>query len=737
MKCKTCGNDLQVGVRVCPYCGSSTATSRLSKGEFKWNVQDFPKPRKQGDFSVDWNSGKIMDKSSQKIFDRDLNEWSTPKAEDIFAFGESGKTKADTESELKNSHKEDIPAFDFSSVSGSDDFKPVGTTDGTTKKNLNLSDDFLSWGNADSNKFSMDEVSTQASEETDKEKSAPNRPKPYTADWNFEDEPEATEDESFLFKKFDPGKISEIPNAANSIKSETVEHDEQSVLEEFKKLINAERNKEAEKESFSYMSDDEINEANAVLTRAEKLKASPEFSFSSLENEYYRYCEDNGIEPAKDKSGNKEVEIKINEPSGTKVTVKTQEIDLVKIRSEDDVKTREVEIDKLRQGPKNVQVSVEVNSASGNASVEVTRNHDGATIVKTVDEAADEEHVYIDSNSREKVENTGGEAFKDEKFWNPPSNSTSRMTITDIFGPEARKIMGKRNKSKNGDRDIKGMVQKNLDDSLMLDIKPEDIALSEEQTRELMLANAEGLIDEIPDFEPDIDETDIEKDIEAVDENIVEETFEKSETEPDIVTGEAASEEEIEAEKLTASDTGSSEFAGIGTADGGIGDELEAETSSEESKEADEKAEEGSEEAESKAEISAETGESDSKNEQREEQLSEENPTAEESNPEFVEDGEIRESESVLPTDEIISDSEGQTEFDKNPGKNQIRDTQEKPLRSGFTKSVKVIIAVLTILLVMEFAVIGIKLFASGSQADVFIDRVEDHIIGIFDKNDN
>ena len=38
---------------------------------------------------------------------------------------------------------------------------------------------------------------------------------------------------------------------------------------------------------------------------------------------------------------------------------------------------------------------MEVNAAQGNASVEVTRRHDGATVVKTLDES-NAGHVYLD-----------------------------------------------------------------------------------------------------------------------------------------------------------------------------------------------------------------------------------------------------------------------------------------------------------------------------------------------------
>ena len=739
MKCKTCGNDLQAGVRICPYCGSSTATSRTSRGEFKWNVQDFHKPQKNGDFSVDWESGKLMDKNSQKIFDRDSNEWSTPKEEEVFAFAEMEKTQPDKEIESENSHK-NAPIFDFSSVSGREDFKPVGTTGEAAKRTLNLSDDFLSWGNEENKKPAVYNSFIDDDENTDEEKAVPNRPKPYTADWNFEDESEEPEDESFLFKKFDPGDISEIHNKADSIKSETAERDELSVLEEFKKLINDERSKTKEEEDFSYMSDDEVIEADAAMTRAENLKASPKFSFASLENEYYRYCEDNGIEPAKNKFGNKEVEIKINEPSGTKVTVKTQEINLLKSGSDDDVKTKEVELDNLRRGPKNVQVSVEVNAAAGNASVEVTRQHDGATIVKTLDEGSDKEHVYVGgTNPQDNPNNVGGEAYKDEKFWNHPLDSASRMTITDIFGPEARKIIGKLDKAKKGSRDTRGTLQKDLDNSLMLDIRPEDIALSAEQTKELMLMASEDLIDEIPDFESDTDDTEVEKDIEAADDTI-EEKIEESQEESDITAGDADSEDsekEIEEKESVADDTGNSEDAGDVDADTDFGDEFESETQAEESEETDEEVEEGTEEAEPQTEESEEAGESYSEDKEQGDSTAEENTEAGDLDSESDIEGSTGDADAVSETDEIIDDAEGQTEPDTNSGENQIRYTQEKRVSSGFTKSVKTIIFILAILLLMEFTVIGIKLFASGSQADVFITRVQDQVVGIFDKDES
>lgn len=79
--------------------------------------------------------------------------------------------------------------------------------------------------------------------------------------------------------------------------------------------------------------------------------------------------------------------------------MKTQEISLASLNDDKKVQTREVRLDAVKQPPKNVQVSVEINAAQGNASVEVTRRHDGATVVKTVD-TSDSGHVYVDGEDR-------------------------------------------------------------------------------------------------------------------------------------------------------------------------------------------------------------------------------------------------------------------------------------------------------------------------------------------------
>ena len=55
----------------------------------------------------------------------------------------------------------------------------------------------------------------------------------------------------------------------------------------------------------------------------------------------------------------------------------------------------------------------------------------------------------------------------------------------------------------------------------------------------------------------------------------------------------------------------------------------------------------------------------------------------------------------------------------------------------GFSKVLKLFTAILVIILIIEFSIIGIKLFASDSQAAVFIDKVEQYAAGIIKGGDS
>lgn len=322
MICKECGQELNPETRVCPFCGASVANSRrVFRGEFKWNTQDFPKAHKQNDISIDWKTGELINRNDSKGLDYSKNFEKKSYEKLNFDFGGNEQEKLGSRNK-----KSSTPVFDFSPVVG-DSRKAIGDENAAKDIKLDLSDDYLSWG----------EQNAKLVKEKETEKETPARPMPYTEDWTFDEpEPEEPEEKTFTFKSFKPDKDDPFVLRSGVKTKEQVE-EERSVLSEFTNMMEAERKADEERDRFAYMSDDERAKADAADEKAGKLADSPEFSFSSIENEYHRYCEENGINPE-----NKEVEIKINEPSGARVTVKTQEIDLAK-------KSLRMEMSKLRK----------------------------------------------------------------------------------------------------------------------------------------------------------------------------------------------------------------------------------------------------------------------------------------------------------------------------------------------------------------------------------------------------
>lgn len=373
------------------------------------------------------------------------------------------------------------------------------------------------------------------------------------------------EKDDFRFTIPDLGSMHTERAAAEIKHSAEAEDVEKSVFNEFRSIMDSEKLFDENLDKLSFLTEEEEAEIKAAQEKAERLTSKPQFAFDSIESEYDRYRQENGADKAltyeekeaqlkklqaeinereeqernaqqeadagkasgqqradtsagaaageslvavdsgtrrpeadaakkpQPNKGNKEVEIKINEPSGTKVTVKTQEISIADIQDGldvMDVKTREVDLTDLKKpAPTNVQVSVEVNGAN-NASVEVTRRHDGATVVKTVDNSTGKATVMDDDPNK-----VGGEAYTDERFWEHPTDESSRMTITDIFGPEARKLIDKFDKKQEKKKEL-------TEDTLMLDIDPADIQLSEEQTRELLLdEDSDEFMDDLPDID--------------------------------------------------------------------------------------------------------------------------------------------------------------------------------------------------------------------------------------------
>ena len=614
----------------------------------------------------------------------------------------------------------------------------------------------------------------------------------------------------------------EQPAAAekNSSKDTYTPEEEDRVYKSLKKLMAAEEKFKSDMERASYITPEEAVQAAKVEEKCSKLTFVPTVSFRTIEDEYAAYCDEHGIKREKPKAAppasdaaktepaekeheakhkkhslresikeslrslerdpEKAVEIKINEPSGTKVTVKTQEVSLAAAERElENAPTREVNMEEVVKPPKNLQVSVEVNAAQGNASVEVTRRHDGATVVKTVDKGHNE-HLYVDD--QEKTKTISDESIDDENdgsesgasFWERP-DGIKKMTITDIFGPEARKILNQidKNNSKEAKKD-----DEDLENSLILDIDPEDIAMTEDQTAALHTIAAEIIEDE-PYDEEDIEEAEVES---------VETT--EDETEAAETATEAASDE---AEGNDAAEETAEEAAAGGRADESDGtadisaEPAEVEVTAEKAEENEQ--ENGAEQAAvSIAPESAPLSYSAEPKEQPEQAVIEVNtekdddkkpvpaddeaqpaknehkkngrvniwasaPADKKSAPEPVQRDEsavsgidkIPELEKTRPIMKaekaIMKEAARQKKRAEKAQKKLLKENKvkknddKKPAKSsenrGLSKVLKLFTAILVIILIIEFSIIGIKLFASDSQAAVFIDKVEQYAVDI------
>ena len=137
----------------------------------------------------------------------------------------------------------------------------------------------------------------------------------------------------------------------------------------------------------------------------------------------------------------KNVEININEPSGTAVTVKTQETPAHDPDEDtENLKTRKVNLKNIKKAQKNLEMTVEVSATNRDASVKVTRTPDGSTVVKTSD-APGFGRVYVNG---EEVKNNP----EADSFVNVTSNSnddSSDRSIPDAAVADAIKTAGDAN----------------------------------------------------------------------------------------------------------------------------------------------------------------------------------------------------------------------------------------------------------------------------------------------------
>ncbi len=141
------------------------------------------------------------------------------------------------------------------------------------------------------------------------------------------------------------------------------------------------------------------NAAAADSTAAQQARSA--VSFKSISDRYDDFlsgaAQDNKSTPEK-----KNVEININEPSGTAVTVKTIETPAQDPDGgSENLKTRKVNLKNIKKAQKNLEMTVEVSATNRDASVKVTRTPDGSTVVKTSD-APGFGRVYVNG---EEIEN--------------------------------------------------------------------------------------------------------------------------------------------------------------------------------------------------------------------------------------------------------------------------------------------------------------------------------------------
>ena len=434
-------------------------------------------------------------------------------------------------------------------------------------------------------------------------------------------------------------------------------------------------------------------------------------------------------------------------------------------------------MDEVVKPAKNLQVSVEVNAAQGNASVEVTRRHDGATVVKTVDKG-NHEHLYVDDKDKTETirgtsdDNSDG-ADGDTSFWERP-DGVKKMTITDIFGPEARKILNQIDKNHSEEEK---KADEDIENSLILDINPEDIAMTEDQTAALY--TIAGEIDEEEDA-----------DTEEVDAEPVETAEDTGSDEPEAIEIEASEEEisdndtaaggsaEDPNEKDSDKDEGALETQAVKPDETGeisVSPETEKENEIVEDEdkneiyitpsEASEENETQETDGETAAETAAESMPADVKSEPEKTEKPAENravnvwasdpvekraPSApkpkEESSiinaPDLEKTRPIMKAEKAIMKEAARQKKRAEKAQKKLLKENKTNKKDDKkpsgsPENKGFSKVLKLFTAILVIILIIEFSIIGIKLFASDSQAAVFIDKVEQYAAGIIKGGDS
>lgn len=848
MKCKSCGSELIAGTKKCPYCGAVINIVRKRAEEvFDWSTVS-PQSKKKKDVSIDWNTGKIFDKSSGQVYNQNNHRWSEPEdVKDLFKFDRKNEEYQQVLDRQVDSITETAAGSAPETQERADDVKrkfDLPSSMGMVKfdsliKNADVQ--FVSESGEEVGSIGRPETKAEPEVRSNAENAAAPAVQKVSQE-SVEPERNISTETGFTFKKADierdkkespsPAQQPAVQVKTENDKDTYTPEEEDRVFSSLKKLMAAEEKFKTDMERASFITPEESAQAAKVEEKCSKLTFVPTVSFRTIEDEYAEYCDEHGIKHEKPKASAKQdenksetaaaeaeksdapaeknsakehetkhrkhslresireglksiernqdkaVEIKINEPSGTKVTVKTQEVSLAAAEREmENAQTREVNMDEVVKPAKNLQVSVEVNAAQGNASVEVTRRHDGATVVKTVDKG-NHEHLYVDDKDKtETIQGTSDDNSDgtdgDTSFWERP-DGVKKMTITDIFGPEARKILNQIDKNHSEEEK---KADEDIENSLILDINPEDIAMTEDQTAALY--TIAGEIDEEEDA-----------DTEEVDAEPVETAEDTGSDEPEAIEIEASEEKisdndtaaggsaEDSNEKDSDKDEGALETQAVKPDETGeisVSSETEKENEIVEDEdkngiyitpsEASEENETQETDGETAAETAAESMPADVKSEPEKTEKPAENravnvwasdpvekraPSApkpkEESS--IINAPDLEKTRPIMKAEKaIMKEAARQKKRAEKAQKKLLKENKttkkddKKPSGSsenkGFSKVLKLFTAILVIILIIEFSIIGIKLFASDSQAAVFIDKVEQYAAGIIKGGDS
>lgn len=679
MRCKACGRVVPDGSAKCPHCGAYISRGGRAGEEFKWNIQEYPKPKEwePADVSVDWQSGQLVDRGTGRTYDQSSGSgWSEPEeVKYLFTFepeNEDLQREVDRKVDIlaERAPKEPPAAADrgdlftlpaqmdmkeYNSLLEEDEPEPVersgwindymtGGFGGVVSQpvqsgqpapepvykkaptaaefifgtSIKEEEPLLNWdlaGKPDAVQSVQNqaneaaaaaaaasrqaqEAAAEAEAKKAKEVPPPERaangkyfvpkmmqeqqydPFEMRRTWDSVDVPEfLRKGERLVFAASGRDAYEELQAEASRELGPSAGYkadvEEVRAQETFRRLIGVEQQFSSDMDRVVFMSDEEKEQEAKAERRRDEIIDKPQIDFLTIEDEYESYRIENGIPRAESieevigeeaagteaaageaaEESPREVNVKINSPSGTQYTVKTQEIHM-----------RPDALENSAEAPaKAVQVSVEVNGAGG-GSVEVTSGPDGVMKVTATEE---------DRPSAQETEPVA-EPEEDVPFWER-KKPVSRMTITDIFGPEARDILNAQD-----------------DEEAAADAASDDESADEQATREIPAAGEETAEAAEPETEEaaEAEET-AEAEVEDAEAEAVDEP-----AEPVAVEADESADEPVEIEETAEADAEETAEA-MEAAE--VDAERSAEADAEEAAEAEETAEAKAEDAEAEA----------------------------------------------------------------------------------------------------------------------------------------